>query len=108
MIIRPRTSDFFHGHSTGRWEGKVLVVDTRNFADEVWATMPSGEDKHLVERFALSADSKSLSYNFVLEDPEYLARPLSGGGQMSYRPDLKFGGIECDLESAKRFFRELQ
>jgi hypothetical protein len=70
--------------------------------------MPSGEGKHLIERFALSPDGKSMNYSFVLEDPEYLVRPVSGGGQMSYRPDLKFGGVECDLELAKRFFRELQ
>jgi hypothetical protein len=104
----PSNERFLQGHSTGRWEDRVLVVDTRNFADEVWATMPSGEGKHLVERFALSADGKSLSYSFVLDDPEYLVRPVSGGGQMSYRPDLKFDGIECDPELAKRFFRELQ
>jgi hypothetical protein len=104
----PANERSLQGHSTGRWEGKVLVVDTRNFADEVWATVQSGEGKHLVERFALSADGKSLNYSFVLEDPEYLARPVSGSGQMSYRPDLQFGGIECDLELAKRFFRELQ
>jgi Family of unknown function (DUF6152) len=104
----PSSERFLQGHSTGRWDGKALVVDTRNFADEVWATLPSGEGKHLVERFALSPDGKSLNYSFVLEDPEYLAQPVSGNGQMSYRPDLKFGGIECDLELAKRFFKELQ
>jgi hypothetical protein len=104
----PANERSLQGHSTGRWEGKVLVVDTRNFADEVWATVQSGEGKHLVERFALSADGKSLNYSFVLEDPEYLVSPVSGNGQMSYRPDLQFGGIECDLELAKRFFRELQ
>ena len=86
----------------------MLVVDTRNFADEVWATLPSGEGKHLVESFVLSPDGKSMSYSFVLEDPEYLARPVSGSGEMSYRPDLKFGGIDCDLDLAKRFFKELQ
>jgi uncharacterized protein DUF6152 len=104
----PSSTRFLQGHSTGRWEGNALVVDTRNFADEVWATLPSGEGKHLVERFALAPDAKSLSYTFVLEDPEYLARPVSGGGEMSYRPDLKFGGVECDLDLAKRFFKELQ
>jgi hypothetical protein len=104
----PPTERFLQGHSTGRWDGKVLVVDTRNFADEVWATLPSGAGKHLVERFALSADGRNLNYNFVLEDPEYLSRPVSGAGQMTYRPDLKFGGIECDVDLAKRFFKDFQ
>jgi hypothetical protein len=56
----------------------------------------------------LAADGKSLSYTFVLEDPEYLVGSVSGGDEMSYRPDLTFGGVDCDLELAKRFFRELQ
>ena len=104
----PSSERSLQGHSTGRWEGKVLVVDTRNFADEVWATVPMGEGKHLVERFALAADGQSIDYNFVLEDPEYLARPVSGDTRMSYRPGLEFGGVDCDLELSKRFFRELQ
>jgi hypothetical protein len=47
-----------------------------------------------------------MGYSFTLEDPEYLARPVSGGGQMSYRPDLELDAIECDRESAQRFLRE--
>ena len=104
----PSSERSLQGHSTGRWEGKVLVVDTRNFADEVWATVQSGAGKHLVERFALAADGKSLSYGFVLDDPEYLVGSVSGSGEMSYRPGLEFGGVDCDLELAKRFFNELQ
>jgi uncharacterized protein DUF6152 len=104
----PANERFLQGHSTGRWEGKVLVVDTRNFGDEVWAGVQSGQSKHLVERFTLSGDGRSLGYSFVLEDPEYLAHPVSGDGTMSYRPDLKFGGVECDLDLAQRFFRERQ
>jgi hypothetical protein len=99
---------FPQGHSTGRWEGNVLVVDTRNFADEVWAGLPTGEGKHLVERFVVSSDGKSIGYSFMLEDPEYLAQPVSGAGEMSYRPDLKIGSADCDKAVAERFLRELR
>ena len=104
----PRDERLLQGHSIGRWEDGVLVVDTTNFADEVWASLPSGEYKHLVERFALSEDGKRLRYSFVLEDPEYLARPVTGSGELDYRPDLKVGDIECDRELAERFLREFR
>ncbi len=103
-----REERFPQGYSVGRWEGDVLVVDTANFADEVWAGLPSGQDKRLVERFAVAEDGKSLHYSFVLEDPEYLAQPVSGSGPLSYRPDLSVGGMECDRDAASRFFREFQ
>jgi hypothetical protein len=54
----------------------------------------------------MSEDGSGLSYSFVLSDPEYLARPVAGGGHMDYRPDLTIGGIECDRDLAERFLRE--
>ena len=48
------------GHSIGRWENGVLVVDTARFAPHrrglAPGGLPSGTRKHLVERFELSAD----------------------------------------------------
>jgi hypothetical protein len=109
---RPHPSSeqrFLQGHSVGHWEDGRLVVDTTNFADEVsWAGLASGRDKHLVERFAISQDRSAMNYSFVWEDPEYLAEPVSGSGQFSYRSDLKLGSTECDLESARRFFQQFQ
>src|SRR5687768_248017 len=58
------------GHSIGRWEGDVLVVDTTLFADHllgnyvvsrsVGAELPSGPRKHVVERYQLSDDRTRL------------------------------------------------
>jgi hypothetical protein len=109
---RPHPSSqqrFVQGHSVGHWENKVLVVDTTNFADEVtWAGLSSGGAKHLVERFAVSDDGKAMNYSFVWDDAEYLAEPVSGSGQLIFRPDLKLEGADCDLESAQRFFQQFQ
>jgi len=96
------------GHSVGHWEGNVLVVDSTNFVDEVWAGLPTGVNKHLVERFALSADGKSIDYQFTLTDPDHLAQPVSGAGRLSHRPDLRVGGMECDRDAARRYLREFQ
>jgi Family of unknown function (DUF6152) len=94
------------GHSIGRWQDGVLVVDTTHFADHRIGNaigLPSGSEKHLVERFALSSDKTRLSYTFRLEDPEYLAEPVTATVMMTYRPDLPFVDLPCDSESARRY-----
>ena len=104
----PAQDRFPQGHSTGRFEGAVLVVDTTNFTDQEAQGVPSGAGKHLVERFTLAADRKSLNYEFVWRDPQFLAEPLTGTAELGYRPDLAPAGIACDRESAERFFREFE
>jgi hypothetical protein len=94
------------GHSIGRFEGGVLVVDTTDFATHasgIRAGVPSGQGKHLVERFQLSPDRTRLTYSFDLEDPEYLAKPVTGSVEWVHRPDLTYTGYKCDREIAGRF-----
>ena len=94
------------GHSIGWWEGDVLVVDTTHFADHRSGNargVRSGSQKHLVERFELNPDRTSLTYRFELEDPEYLAAPMTGELQSLYRPDLDFVQVPCNPEAARRF-----
>ena len=94
------------GHSIGRWEDGVLVVDTTHFAAHRSGNargVPSGSQKRLVERLELNPDRTSLTYRFELEDPEYLAAPVTGEHRSAYRPDLEIAPIACDPEVAGRF-----
>ena len=94
------------GHSIGWWEDEVLVVDTTHFSDHRSGNargVQSGSQKHLVERFELNPDRTSLTYRFELEDPEYLAAPVTGELTSAHRPDLEFAPIACDLENAARY-----
>lgn len=99
-----------HGHSIGRWENDVLVVDTIHFSDHrrglAMGGLASSGQKHLVERFELSDDKTTLQYSYWLEDPEYLAEPASGEMKFVYRPDRPFFSDPCDLESAARYLSE--
>ncbi len=98
------------GHSIGWWEDDVLVVDTTHFtAHRSGAArgIPSGPQKHLVERFSLDPDRTSMTYSFELEDPEYLSEIVTGEVQSAYRPDVEFAPIACDLENARRFIGAL-
>jgi hypothetical protein len=95
------------GHSTGRWEGDTLVIDTRRFADHRtgngYLGVPSGPQKHLIERLTLAADGQSLHYSFEVRDPQFLAEPVIGEVTLAYRPDLAFSPVECSLDNARRF-----
>lgn len=98
-----------HGHSTGKWEGTTLVIDTTNFAEHKEGNalgLPSGPRKHLVERLSLTADRKQLQYEFVLEDPDYLAAPVKQSVLWDYQPNLAPSGTKCDVEAASRFLKE--
>jgi hypothetical protein len=97
------------GFSTGKWEGKTLVVDTTHFAEHREGNalgLPSGPRKHLVERFSLSEDRRHLTYEFTLEDPDWLTAPVKQSIQWDYRPDLLPSNTKCDVEAASRFLKE--
>ena len=97
------------GFSTGKWEGKTLVVDTTHFAEHregLALGIPSGLGKHLVERFSLTNEGRQLTYEFVVEDPEYLTAPVQQSLLWNYSPDLKPSGVKCDVKSASRYLKE--
>ena len=100
------------GHSIGRWEGGVLVVDTTLFADHrvgnsfgsAFASgLPSGPQKHVVERYRLSEDSTRMLIEFVVEDPEYLAAPMTASAEWDYAPRQRLQRFGCTPEEARRF-----
>ena len=94
------------GHSIGWWEDDTLVVDSRLFADHRIGNgpgVPSGAQKHVIERFTLNEDRDRIFVDIYLEDPEYLAEPISGRMEWLYAPELERYGYDCDLEVARVF-----
>lgn len=57
------------GHSTGRWEGDTLVIDTVGFNEKQWivGTYPTTERLHLIERIQ-RPDVRTLSYEATIDD----------------------------------------
>jgi hypothetical protein len=69
------------GHSIGRWEDDVLVVDTIGFAPGILSAdgrLPHSDRLHVVERFSLSGDGRALRRSWVAEDPLYLEGEYKG------------------------------
>ena len=94
------------GHSVGRWDGDVLVIDTRNFADHrspYQIGVPSGNQKHVVERYQLTDDGTAIVAEFMLEDPEYITEPMTHTRELIYSPQLEMSRFDCDPDSSSRF-----
>lgn len=96
------------GHSIGRWENGALLIDTVGFEPArqgIAFGIPSSAAKHMTEKLSLTADARALQYEFTLEDPEYLASPVSFAMLWEHRPDLELSG-GCDPAIARRFLDE--
>ncbi len=90
------------GHSIGRWEGETLVVDTRlfdQFNSGNGVGVPSGFQKHVVERYSLGDDGTRAIVEIFVEDPEFLAEPFNGRQEMLYTPHLQLYNYNCIPEA---------
>jgi len=90
------------GHSTGRWEGGALAIDTVGFA----ATPISSDALHLVERLTLAADQRHLSYEATLDDAKLWTKPVTLSVTWDYRPDVEASSAACDRENAHRYLQD--
>ena len=70
-------SSTWMGHSTGKYEGGTLVVDTVGFNDKNWIDReghPHSDALHIVERFR-RLNEKSMEYEFTVDDPKAYKKP---------------------------------
>jgi hypothetical protein len=93
------------GHSIGWWDEDTLVIDTTQFAVHRAAIpgtgVPSGAEKHVVERLTLSEDGSQVALNILMNDPEYLVGPMAVDLVWSYAPHLAMETVDCDPEVAR-------
>ncbi len=67
------------GHSIGRWEDDVLVVDTVAFLPGVLSPPVMNSDTlHVVERFSLDPKTMILTRSYAADDPVYLKGQYTG------------------------------
>jgi len=102
----PEGQRFHEGHSIGWWEGNTLVIDTRHFTDHrspYQNGIPSGAQKHVMERYQLNEDGTRMIVEFTLEDPEYILEPMTHTRELIYSPQADMSPFNCDPESTRRF-----
>jgi hypothetical protein len=67
------------GHSIGKWENDVLVVDTVGFLPgTLTGVTPHSDRLHVVERFTLDAATMQLKREYTADDPLYLKAEFKG------------------------------
>ena len=67
------------GHSTGKWDGDTLVVDTVGYNDKFWFDFrghPHTEKLHTVERYTRK-DLGTLVNQVTIDDPGAYSRPFT-------------------------------
>jgi hypothetical protein len=86
------------GHSIGRWDGGVLVVDTVGFQPGMLGLdVAHGPNLHVVERFSLNADGSVLTREYVATDPDYFLGEYRGS-DVTPRSPLPFVTDTCNAE----------
>lgn len=83
------------GHSIGRWESDVLVVDTVGFLPGMLSPpVPNSRMLHVEERFTFDTESMTLTRHFEATDPVYYEDTYLGSDTMKMA-DLTYGPDEC-------------
>ena len=73
----PASIKLWNGSSRARWEGDVLVVETKNLTDRTQVTYFEGfhsDRLHVTERF-IPVNRDMLEYRFTIDDPETWTQP---------------------------------
>jgi len=84
MDGRPHPKNFdptYYGHSTGKWEGDSLVVDSVGFTEKAWIDRegtPVTSQLHMIEKFTRT-DMNTLKYEVTIDDPGAYTAVWTGG-----------------------------
>ena len=86
------------GYSTGKWDGDVLVVDTRGFNGKTWLDArgkPTTDALHLIERFARK-DFGHMDIQITIDDPKAYTKPWTVTQSVNLQPDAVLVEFVCN------------
>ena len=81
--------NLWYGHTTGKWEGDTLVMDTVGFNERFWLTregVPTTSKLHLIEKLS-RPDHNTLRYEATVDDPGAYTATWSGGWNLRWGAD---------------------
>ena len=102
----PPTDLFYHGHSTGRFDGDDLVIDSTNYTFDPdglddHANLPTSPRKHLIERYSLPTPS-TMKITITIDDPTFLSKPFTFVHMWKKLDKPLVGWWECDPDITRR------
>jgi hypothetical protein len=87
----------FYGHSIGKWEGDVLVIDTVGINERAWMNrdgIPHTDKLHLTERVS-RPDFNTLKYEVTIEDPGAFNAPWNSGFNLGWSDGTEMWEYIC-------------
>jgi hypothetical protein len=85
----------YMGTSTGHWDGDTLVIETRNFTDELnISRYAHSEDLVLTERIS-RIDPDMINYVVTVDDPRTFERPWAFRLTLTTQPDYEILEYSC-------------
>jgi len=93
------------GHSTGRYEGRALVVETVNIRANIAEDnleIHNADNARMLERYELSEDGKRLHIQYTVIDPVMFREPLVLESVRLYTPEVQLEDAPCESISGQR------
>jgi hypothetical protein len=87
----------YYGHSTGRWEGDTLVIDTVGFNEKFWIDrqgMPHTDKMRMTERLTRT-DYNTIKYEVTIDDPGAYTKPWTSGFNLRWTANSELFEYVC-------------
>jgi hypothetical protein len=86
----------YYGHSTGRWEGDTLIVDTVGFNEGFWFSrgIPHTDRLHMIEKFTRT-DMNNTKYEVTIDDPGAYTATWTAGFSLRWDQGLELFEYVC-------------
>jgi hypothetical protein len=100
-----------NGHSTGRWEGNTLVVETTHLVEQVDQRYPHSDQARIVERYHLekgAAGATVLVAEMTMTDPAFYTTPFTTVKKWALVPNGHLLPYECAEENWLKHLDELE
>ncbi|MFM1886389.1 MAG: hypothetical protein RL026_1546 [Pseudomonadota bacterium] len=89
----------FLGYSVGRWEGDVLVIETKGTDTRTWIDEEGiihSDQLHTIERLRKTENGLNLENEVTIIDPVYFTRPWVKKINYAWRPDIRIAEYICE------------
>jgi hypothetical protein len=99
-----------NGHSSARWEGDTLVVETTHLIEQVDQQYAHSDQAKIVERYRLTTEAggKVLVAQMTMTDPAFYTQPVTVEKKWSEVPNGHLLPYECAEEGWRKRLEELE
>ena len=100
-----------NGHSSGRWEGETLVVETTHLVEQVDQRYPHSDQARILERYRLTTGAngaKVLVAEMTMTDPVFYTRPATAEKKWALVPNGHLLPYECAEEGWHKHLEQLE